>query len=214
MTDPHVDQADPQADQQADPQGDHQPGHEHDHEAEHRVREVTRVSVRAGLMSSEEMHVEVVRAITTELPDRAAGADELATAWLAEEHDRAREDQRNWPESTDYERLQSAFAEMELLDISVLQGCEDHRAADHLIEEGAAAGAGLRAVVWFTPSAVRHAVDEGKLTVTVKPGTTTEDDPLGDLDYDVLGILEKHGLVGRADEDRIEIDVHWQKPMA
>jgi hypothetical protein len=29
--------------------------------------------------------------------------------------------------------------------------------------------------------------------------------------YDVLGILEKHGLAARFDEGRIEVDAHWYK---
>ncbi|HYO41333.1 MAG TPA: hypothetical protein VER39_16935 [Nocardioidaceae bacterium] len=179
---------------------------------EEHVRDFARVCVRAGLLSTEEMHAAVVEAITTGLPDRAGEADELATAWLAEEHDRARENQRNWPESTDFERLQSAFAEMELLDVSVLQGCEDHRTPTRLIEESDAAG--LRGVAWFTPADVWHAVDEGMLAVTLWHGTTANAAPDDDLLYDVLGILEKHGLVARFDEGRIEVDAHWQKPMA
>ncbi len=185
-----------------------------DPQAEHHVRDFARVCVRAGLLSSEEMHAEVVEAIRTELPDREAEAAELATAWLAEQHDRAREDQRNWPESTDYERLQSAFAEMELLDVSVLQGCEDHWAAKRLIEESDAVGAGLRGVAWFTPSDIWHAVDEGMLEVNLWHGTTANVAPGDDLLHDVLGILEKHGLVARFAEGRIEVDAHWQKPMA
>jgi hypothetical protein len=185
-----------------------------DQRTEEQVRDFARVCVRAGLLSSEEMHAEVVEAITTELPDRAAEADGLASTWLAEAHDRARVDQRNWPESTDYERLQSAFAEMELLDVSVLQGCEDHWAAKRLIEESDAAGAGLRGVAWFTASDIWHAVDEGMLEVNLWHGTTANVAPGDDLLYDVLGILEKHGLVARFDEGRIEVDAHWQQPIA
>jgi hypothetical protein len=185
-----------------------------DPQAEHHVRDFARVCVRAGLLSTEEMQAEVVEVIRTELPDRAGEADDLARAWLTEAHDRAREDQRNWPESTDYERLQSAFAEMELLDVSVLQGCEDRGAATRLIEESDAAGAGLRGVAWFTPSAIWHAVDEGMLEVNLWHGTTADVAPDDDLLYDVLGILEKHGLVARFDEGRIQVDAHWQKPMA
>lgn len=185
-----------------------------DPQAEQQVRDFARVSVRAGLQSPEQIHAEVVEAIRTTLPDRAEEADGLATAWLAEAHDRAREDQRNWPESTDYERLQSAFAEMELLDVSSLQGCEDQWAAKRLIEEREAAGAGPRGLVWFTRSDIWHAVDEGKLEANLWDGTTATVAPDDDLLYDVLGILEKHGLAARFDESRIEVDVLWQKPMA
>ena len=182
--------------------------------AEEHVRAFARSCVRAGLLSTAEMHAEVVEAITAELPDRAAEADELATTWLDEAHDELRADQSEWPESTDYERLQSAFAEMELLDVSVLQGCEDHWAAKRLIDESNAAGAGIRGVAWFTPSDVWHAVDEGMLEVNLWHGTTANAAPGDDLLNDVLGILEKHGMQARFDEGRIEVDAHWQKRIA
>jgi hypothetical protein len=182
--------------------------------AEQHVRDFTRACVRAGLLSSEELHAEVVEAITTELPDRACDADALATSWLEEAHDRLREDQREWPESTDYERLQSAFAEMELVDVSVLQGCEDHWVAKRLIEERTSDGAGLRGVAWFTPSDVWHAVDEGMLEVNLWHGTTANAAPGDELLDDVLGILEKHGLRAHFDEGRIEVEAHWHKRVA
>jgi hypothetical protein len=182
--------------------------------AEQHVREFTRSCVRAGLLSSTELHAEVTEAIRAELPDRAGEADELATTWLEEAHEELRADQRDWPESTDYERLQSAFAEMEMLDVSVLQGCEDHWAAKRLIEQSASTGAGLRGVAWFTPSDVWHAVDQGMLEVNLWHGTTANAAPGDDLLDDVLGILEKHGLRAHFDEGRIEVDAHWQKRLA
>ena len=181
---------------------------------EEQVRGFARWCVRAGLQSTDEMHAEVAEAIAKDLPDRAGEAEELATTWLAEAHDQLREDQRDWPESTDYERLQSAFAEMEMLDVTVLQGCEDHWAAKRLIDESNAAGAGIRGVAWFTPSDVWHAVDEGMLEVNLWHGTTANAAPGDELLDDVLGILEKHGLVARFDEGRIEVDAHWYKRIA
>lgn len=181
---------------------------------EEQVRAYARSCVRAGLLSAEEMHADVAEAITTDLPDHAGDADALATTWLEAAHDELRADQHDWPESTDYERLQSAFSEMELLDVSVLQGCEDDGAAKRLIEEADAGGAGLRGVAWFTPADVWHAVDQGVLGVTLWHGTTAAALPGDDLADDVLGILEKHGLRAVFDEDRIEVDAHWQKPIA
>ena len=54
--------------------------------AEDHVREFARACVRAGLLSTEDLHAEVVAAITQELPDRAGEADALATAWTDEAH--------------------------------------------------------------------------------------------------------------------------------
>ncbi len=179
--------------------------------AEQHVREFTRVCVRAGLLPADELHAEVVQAITAELPDRADRADELADGWLVEAREALRLDQEGWPEATDYERLQTAFDELEIADVVVLQGCEDHWVAKRLLDERAAAGAPPRGVAWFTPPDVWHAVDEGMLEVNLWHGTTANAAPGDELLDDVLGVLEKHGLAAHFDEGRIEVDAHWHR---
>jgi hypothetical protein len=179
--------------------------------AEDHVREFARACVRAGLLSTDELHADVVAAIRQELPQRAGEADALATAWTDEARKQLRVDQESWPEATDYERLQSAFEELALDDVVVLQGCEDHWAAKRLIEERSAAGAAPRGVAWFTPPDVWHAVDEGMLEVNLWHGTTANAAPGDALLDDVLGVLEKHGLAARFDEGRIEVDAHWHR---
>jgi hypothetical protein len=179
--------------------------------AEDHVREFARACVRAGLLSTDGLHAEVVAAIRQELPQRAGEADALATAWTDEAREQLRVDQESWPEATDYERLQSAFEELALDDVVVLQGCEDHWAAKRLIEERTAAGAAPRGVAWFTPPDVWHAVDEGMLEVNLWHGTTANAAPGDALLDDVLGVLEKHGLAARFDEGRIEVDAHWHR---
>jgi hypothetical protein len=179
--------------------------------AEQQVRDFARVGVRAGLLSADELHAEVVEAITTELPDRAGEAHALADAWVGEAREQLRVDQESWPEATDHERLQTAFDELEIADVVVLQGCEDHWAAKRLIEERTAAGDPPRGVAWFTPADVWHAVDEGMLEVNLWHGTTANVAPGDELLDDVLGTLEKHGLRARFDEGRIEVDAHWHK---
>jgi hypothetical protein len=194
---------------------------------EEQVRALARGCVRSGLLSSEEMHTQVVAAITADLPDRAHEAEALAATWLEAAHDELRVDQRDWPESTDYERLQSAFAELELLDVTVLQGCEGEDSARRLVADSDAAGAGVRGVAWFTPSDVWRAVDEGRLKITVWPGSTAETDDtakaadqLDDTDAgreivaDIVGVLEKHGLRSVSDERRIDVDAQWQRRIA
>jgi uncharacterized protein DUF6891 len=179
--------------------------------AEDHVRDFARACVRAGLLSTDELHTEVVAAIRQELPQRAGEADALATAWTDEAREQLRVDQESWPEATDYERLQSAFEELALDDVVVLQGCEDHWAAKRLIEERTAAGAAPRGVAWFTPPDIWHAVDEGMLEVNLWHGTTANAAPGDALLDDVLGVLEKHGLAARFDEGRIEVDAHWHR---
>jgi uncharacterized protein DUF6891 len=182
--------------------------------AEDHVREFARACVRAGLLSTDELHAEVVAAIRQELPERAGEADTLAAAWTDEAREQLRVDQESWPEATDYERLQSAFEELALGDVEVLQGCEDHWAAKRLIEERTAAGTPPRGVAWFTPPDVWHAVDEGMLEVNLWHGTTANAAPGDALLDDVLGVLEKHGLAAKFDEGRIEVDAHWHRRIA
>ena len=182
--------------------------------AEQHVRAFARACVRAGLLSTEQIHAEVVQAITDELPERADQAETLAGSWVDEAREQLRLEQTSWPEGTDYERLQSAFEEMQLLDVDVLQGCEDHWAAKRLLDERATAGAVPRGVLWFTAPDVWHAVDEGMLEVNLWHGTTANAAPGDELLDDVLGVLEKHGLAARFDEGRIEVDAHWHKRIA
>ncbi len=179
--------------------------------AEQHVREFARACVRAGLMPYDELCGEVVEAITVELPARAGEAEELATAWVDEAREELRVDQESWPEATDYERLQTAFDELEMLDVVVLQGCEDHWAAKTVLDDRADAGDPARGVAWFTPPDVWHAVDEGMLEVNLWHGTTANVAPGDALLEEVLGLLEKHGLSAAFDEGRIEVSAHWHK---
>jgi hypothetical protein len=179
--------------------------------AEQHLREFARVCVRAGLSRSEEVQADVAAAIAAELPDKAEEADALAEAWIREAREELRVEQQSWPEATDHDRLQSAFAELEIADLVVLQGCEDHWAAKAALDDRARAGDPPRGIVWFTPSDVWHAVDEGMLEVNLWHGDTANAVPEDDLLLDVLGILEKHGLAAHFDEGRIEVDAHWHR---
>jgi hypothetical protein len=169
--------------------------------------------VRAGLLSGEELQAEVAGAIAAELPDRKEQADELAAAWLDEARDQLRADQQDWPGSTDYERLQSAFDELQLIDVDVLQGA-DEQAARQLLRRRAADDAVPRAVVWFTAADVWRSVDEGLMVLTLWDGSAQPAAPDAEIAQDVLGVLEKHGLEGRSEEGRLELDAHWHKRIA
>ena len=179
--------------------------------AEQHVREFARAGVRAGLLPEDALRREVVEAVAAELPDR--DAEETADAWIAEAREELRVDQESWPEATDYERLQTAFAELELSDVVVLQGVEDHWEAKKLLQERAAEGQPAGGVAWFTPPDVWHAVDHGMLEVNVWHGDTANVEPGDELLDLVLGVLEKHGLAARFDEGRIEVSAHWHRRM-
>lgn len=177
--------------------------------SEEHVREFARAGVRAGLLNDDDLRREVVEAVAAELPDH--DAEETADAWIAEAREELRVDQESWPEATDYERLQTAFSELELSDLVVLQGVEDHWEAKKLLADRAASGDPARGVAWFTPSDVWHAVDHGMLEVNVWHGDTANVEPGDELLDDVLGVLEKHGLAAHFDEGRIEVSAHWHR---
>src|SRR5690348_15630917 len=138
---------------------------------EQQVREFARACARSGLLDDRGLYDEVLLAIRSELPD-VAEPDRVARAWIGEYLDELAADQRDWPEATDYDRLQAAFAELDAAGIVVLQGCEDHWAAKELLDARAAAGDPPQGVAWFTPPDVWHAIDEGMLEVNVWHATT------------------------------------------
>ncbi len=178
--------------------------------AETHVRDFTRSCVRAGLLSEQELYDEVVLAIRTELP----GTDSpqaLARSWIAEFRVELATDEVAWPDETDYDRLQSALAELAAAGVVVLQGCDDHWAAKQALEERAAAGNPARGVAWFTPSDVWHAIDEGMLEVNVWHGTTANVAPGDTLLDDVVAVFERHRLPAHFDEGRVEVTAHWRR---
>ncbi len=179
--------------------------------AEEHVREFARSCVRAGLLGERELYDEVVLAITTELPSRAADAEGLAGAWVREFRAELKADQAGWPAVTDYDRLQGAFAELATGDVVVLQGCDDHWAAKALLDARAADGDPPRGIAWFTPPDVWHAIDEGMLEVNLWHGSTANAAPGDPLLDDVVAVLSRHGLEAHFDEGRIEVSAHWRR---
>ncbi len=178
---------------------------------ERHVREFARACVRSGLLAGEALHQEISEAVAAELPDRAGDADAVADAWIAEAVAELRSDQAAWPEVTDHDLLQRAFAELEADGVVVLQGVEDHWAAKAVLDEGAAAGDPPRGVAWFTAADVWHAVDEGMLEVNLWHGSTANAAPGDALLDEVLRILAAHGLAAHFDEGRIEVGTSWQR---
>ncbi len=180
-------------------------------QAEEHVREFVRSGVRAGLLDERALYDEVVLAIGSDLPGRGGEADQLARAWIAEFTAELRAEQAGWPEVTDYDRLQAAFADLEASDVVVLQGCDDHWVAKALLDGRDAAGSPPRGIAWFTPPDVWHAVDEGMLEVNLWHGDTANAAPGDALLAEVVGVLAAHGLAAHFDEGRIEVAAHWQR---
>lgn len=177
--------------------------------AESHVREFTRSAVRAGLLDDAALHHEVVLAVTTELPD-VEDPDALARAWITEFTEELRADAARWPETTDYDRLQAAFAMLEAAGIVVLQGCEDHWSAKAVLDQRR--DDPPRGIAWFTPPDVWHAIDEGMLEVNVWHPTTANVAPGDALLDEVIAALATQGLSAHFDEGRIEVSAWWQRP--
>jgi hypothetical protein len=178
---------------------------------EQQVRDFTRSLVRSGLLQGQDMLDEVVQAIETELPELAAESRRLARDWVDEYREQLARDQQDWPEATDYERLQRAFEDLETAGVPVLQGVDDHWAAKAELDRRAADGRLPQGIVWFTPPDVWHAIDEGMLELNLWHGTTANAAPGDALLDDMIDLLGRHGLAARFDEGRIEVAAHWQR---
>jgi hypothetical protein len=181
--------------------------------AQQPVREFVRDCVRSGLLDGEELRAECVAAVRAELP--GLDADTVARSWIAEFREELRRDQDAWPEVTDFDRLQEAFADLRGRGVIVLQGCEDHWAAKSALDQHAGAHGGpARGIAWFTPPDVWHAIDAGMLEVNLWHGNTANAAPGDALLDEVVGVFEAHGLPAHFDEGRIEVSAYWQRRLA
>ncbi|MGH3207877.1 MAG: DUF6891 domain-containing protein [Trebonia sp.] len=181
-----------------------------DSKTEEQVREFARACVRSGLLDDKALHEEIRQAVTAELPD--VDADAVADRWAAEYAAELAADERDWPEATDYDRLQAAFADLSAADLVVLQGCDDHWAAKAALDERQPTPP--RGIAWFTPPDVWHAIDEGMLEVNLWHGSTANAAPGDPLLDEVVAVFEGHGLPAHFDEGRIEVSAHWHRRIA
>lgn len=173
---------------------------------EDELQDFARLQVRAGLLPATDQEREVREAVAAELPHLDASL--LARAWLAGARRDLLAEQADWPEETDHDRLQAAFAECEAHGVRVLQGVEDHWRAKAELE---AHGDALRGVVWFTQPDVWHAIDEGMLEINLWHASGANAAPGDPLLEAVTSCLGRHGLGARFDEGRIEVAAHWQR---
>lgn len=163
--------------------------------------------VRSGLLDPDALQAEVAGVVAADLPDLPA--EETARDWIAEERAAWATDASGWPETTDHDRLERAFARLEELDIAVLQGCADHWVARDLLRRREPAVP--RGVAWFTPADVWHAIDEGMLEVNLWHGSTANAAPGDPLLEEALACFADEGLAAHFDEGRIEVSAHWQR---
>jgi hypothetical protein len=160
--------------------------------------------VRSGLWPADRVHAEVRGVVAEDHPDLPP--DETARSWIESALAEWRTDAGGWDEPTDHDRLQAAFDDLAAGGFSVLQGCPDHWAAKELLD-----GTHPRGVLWFTPSDVRHAIDEAMLEVNLWHPDTANAAPGDALLDEVLTVFARHGLDAHFDEGRIEVAARWQR---
>ncbi len=173
-----------------------------------RLDAFVRTLVRGGLLEEHQLLDEARTAVCDELPgteDPGALAGEL----VRRHRDQLRRDQRDWPATTDHDRLQAAFGDLEGRDVLVLQGCADHWAAKAALERPRPRAP--RGIAWFTLPDVWHAVDEPMLEVNLWHADTANAAPGDPLLEEVLAVLRGHGLPAHFDEGRIEVAALWQR---
>ncbi|MGO4258578.1 DUF6891 domain-containing protein [Marmoricola sp. RAF53] len=168
------------------------------------TRSWVRALVRSGLDSPVELTERVTEALRAD--HRDVDADTWASRWIAEEVSAWRADAADWPPTTDHDRLQRAFADLERRGFVVLQGCPDHWAARDVARSRAPVG-----VAWFTETDIWHAVDEGMLEVNLWHASTANAAPGDRLLEDALGAFAAAGLAAHFDEGRIEVAAYWQR---
>src|SRR5690606_16569406 len=89
-----------------------------------RLNDYARVQRRAGFLDAEALLADVTRIAAEDVDPESA--QRLAREAIAAAESAYEAEQATWPDVTDYDRLQAAFAELERRGIVVLQAIEDH----------------------------------------------------------------------------------------
>jgi hypothetical protein len=174
------------------------------------LRTFADVQVRAGYRSLPDIKAEVREAVAAELKD-ADDARRVAGEYVDAAAEQLAAEQAGWPQTTGYDVLRGAFAELERADVVVLESCDDHWVAHGELERRAAEGRRPRGVAFFTPTDVWHAVQHRMLEVNVWHGDSANVLDTDPLLADVIATFERHGLPAHFDEGRIEVTVDWQR---
>jgi hypothetical protein len=167
--------------------------------------------VRSGLLGYDELLAELTPAVAAELGESSEAARLRAEAWVREETAALLRDETGWPATTDYDRLQHAFADLEDAGVVVLQGCADHWSAKAELDRRARQGRPPLGIAWFTPLDVWHAIDDGMLEVNVWHGSTANVAPGDDLLRIAVAAFERRGLEAHYDEGRVEVAASWRR---
>lgn len=169
-----------------------------------------KVQVWSGYRSDPEVRADVFDAASADAPDEAT-AQRLTDEALADAHHSLREAAAGWPDVTDFDRLQSAFADLRAGGVVVLEAVDDHWAANDKLTELTAAGKTPHGLAYFTHTDVWHAVENDMLELNVWHDDTANVGGGDDLLGFVLDTLSAHGISSLFDEGRIEATVRWQR---
>jgi hypothetical protein len=181
-----------------------------DIDALERLRAFARVQVRSGFLPDATVRAEVAEAAREDL-SRSDDAETLASQAVDAEIADLEREQAGWAETTDVDRLESAFTELEAQGLLVLRAAEDHWDATGALTRLDDAGDSVAGVLFFTHTDVWHAVDHGMLELNLWHGDTANVAVGDDLLRLVLQALERHGLPAVFDEGRIETTLTWQR---
>jgi hypothetical protein len=184
------------------------------------LRSYIRRDVRAGFHSLDdilELAIEVIA-------DEGLPAESLrphAERFLAEELVRLQEEAKSWPETTDCDRLDRAFAELEANGIVARQNftcCQTcgHAEIGEQIENAMAEGRAVEGYTFFHQQDTEAAVDEGGMHLAY--GALEEGEgataAIGRRVADTLG---RHGLAVQWDgsvKTRIQVSMQWRKRLS
>ena len=179
-------------------------------EARERLRAFARVQVRSGLLADAAVRAEVAEAAREDL-SMGDAAPAVAAEVVAAEVAALLDEQGDWPQTTDVDRLDAVFAELEAEGLVVLRACEDHWDATAALTRLDEAGESAPGVLFFTHTDVWHAVDHGMLELNLWHGDTANVAVGDDLLRLVLQTLARHEVSAVFDEGRIEATVAWQR---
>ncbi len=179
-------------------------------EARERLRAFARVQVRSGFLDDVAVRAEVAEAAREDLSFGEAAVT-VAAEVVGAEVALLLDEQQDWPQTTDVDRLEAALAELETKGLVVLRACDDHWDATAALTRLDEAGESAPGVLFFTHTDVWHAVDHEMLELNLWHGDTANVAVGDDLLRTVLQTLGRHGLAATFDEGRIETSLTWQR---
>jgi len=169
------------------------------------LRGLARVLVRSGYADHAGISAVLTEAVQEDAP--SIDATTLVPLLIGEAVIDLDADAKDWPATTDPDRLDAVLAELESRGLVVVRYTSDHHAARRALE----AAAEPKGLVFFTDTDVWHAVDFGMLELKLWHPDTANVAPGEPLLDDVLALLNENDLPAVFDEGRIEVTLDWQR---